>query len=626
MKKFLISLLACLCVGAMSLGFTACSDDEEVSSSVPTVQGSQGEQGPQGETGKSAYQIWLELGNAGTEADFIAWLKGEKGDTGATGAQGPQGEKGDTGATGAQGPQGEKGDTGATGAQGPQGEKGDTGATGPQGEKGDTGATGVGIQSIAINDNGDFVVTYTDGTTQTVAAPNKHVHTFGDWVNYTTDNVSCENRLFYRVCSSCNGIEWKQGAYSDHNWDVVTTQPTCQAQGYDTKTCSICGTVEVENYTAVADHAWATTYTTDNSYHWYDCPTCELDKDKAEHTADETGACTVCNALVGETAGVVYDVSSDGTYAEVVGYEGTATRVRIAETYQDLPVKNIYDNAFREKNITSVVIPDSVTTIGERAFYECDSLTSVEIGDNVTTIGESAFQRCYSLTSVVIPDNVTTIGTSAFSGCNSLTSVEIPDSVTTIGNYAFQYCNSLTSVVIPDNVTTIGNYAFSNCSSLAYNVYGNCRYLGNESNPYFALIETTTKNLSTYTIHENTKLIADSAFQDCERMNSITIPNSVTSIGNYAFQYCDSLTSVDIGDNVTTIGYSAFQYCNSLTSVEIPDGVTTIGAWAFEYCLSLTSITFNGTVAQWNAIAKGDSWHPNVPATEVVCSDGTVAI
>ena len=117
-------------------------------------------------------------------------------------------------------------------------------------------------------------------------------------------------------------------------------------------------------------------------------------------------------------------------------------------------------------SLTSVTIPDSVTTIGDRAFSECYSLTSVTISDRVTTIGGYAFYNCSSLTSVTIPDSVTSIGDYAFGSCRSLTSVTIPDSVTTIGTRAFAYCSSLTNITIPDSVTTIGDWAFLNCRSL----------------------------------------------------------------------------------------------------------------------------------------------------------------
>ena len=163
------------------------------------------------------------------------------------------------------------------------------------------------------------------------------------------------------------------------------------------------------------------------------------------------------------------------------------------------------------------VIPDdgSVTSIGDRAFYDCTSLTSVTIPDSVTSIGNYAFFYCGSLTSVTIGDGVTSIGYDAFFGCTSLTSVTIPDSVTSIGSSAFNSCTSLTSVTIGDGVTSIG----------------------------------------------------DCAFEFCESLSSVTIPDGVTYIRDETFDGCDSLTSVTIPDSVTYIGYQAFGSCNSLKSV-----------------------------------------------------------
>ncbi|MGN1060563.1 MAG: leucine-rich repeat domain-containing protein, partial [Candidatus Coproplasma sp.] len=379
-----------------------------------------------------------------------------------------------------------------------------------------------------------------------------HVHTFGNWTAFTDADTPCENRLFFHVCFDCKIVEWKQGEYSDHSWTVVTTPPTCQAQGYDTKTCTVCGKVEVENYTDIVDHAWSTEYSHDNSYHWRTCGTCDEIKDKAEHTPDETGECSVCNALVGATEGVIYDVSADSTYAEVIGYEGTTTRIRIADAYNGLPVKSIYEKAFYQNtSITSVIIPDSVESIGDYAFFSCRGLTSI-----------------------TIPDSVTSIGYSAFFGCSGLTSITIPDSVTSIGGYVFNYCSSLTNVTIGNSLTSIDKNAFSGCNNLLFNEYDNCQYLGSEENPYYVLIQVKNDNYSSYVIHIDTKVIADYAFDSCTRMGSITIPDSVTSIGGHAFTSCSSLTSVTIGKSVTSIGKYAFYYCSSLTSVTIPNSVT----------------------------------------------------
>ena len=129
-------------------------------------------------------------------------------------------------------------------------------------------------------------------------------------------------------------------------------------------------------------------------------------------------------------------------------------------------VTSIGDYAFDSCHITSVDIPDSVTSIGIGAFSMCSGLTSVDIPDGVTSIGDFAFCYCTGLTSVDIPDGVTSIGYRAFSNCHSLTSVTIPDSVTSIGDSAFSFCIDLTSVTIPGSVTSIGSGAFYRCTGL----------------------------------------------------------------------------------------------------------------------------------------------------------------
>ena len=253
--------------------------------------------------------------------------------------------------------------------------------------------------------------------------------------------------------------------------------------------------------------------------------------------------------------------------------------------------------------MTSIVIPDSVTNIGNSAFQNCpaklrctfngqaakaitnsgasyclldndllyfkgqsisgcdSSAVSVTIPDGVTGIGSRAFLNCRSLTSIIIPSGVTSIGDYAFDGCSNLTGIVIPDGVTNIGRRAFCGCLSLLSIAIPDSVTNIGNSAFTNCSYL-----------------------------TSIVIPDSVTCISDSAFNGCSSLTSIVIPNSVTDIGESAFHGCSSLTSIVIPNSVTSIDDWAFCYCRSLTSIVIPNTVTSINEYVFKDCSSLTNI------------------------------------
>ena len=270
-------------------------------------------------------------------------------------------------------------------------------------------------------------------------------------------------------------------------------------------------------------------------------------------TLDSEGVLTISGS------GDMYNYGSSDFSAPWDGSRSRVKSVVIADG-----VTSIGEYAFFYcESLTSVTIPDSVTSIGKYAFFCCTSLTSVTIPDSVTSIGEYAFYYCKSLTSMTIPDSVTSISSSTFASCTSLTSVTIPNSVTSIGEYAFYDCKSLTSVTIPGSVTSIGLYAFASCTSLTgiWVAEGNSHYANDASGVLFSKDKTTLVQ-------------CPGAFA------AYTIPDSVTSIGD-----------------------NTFDHCTSLTSVTIPDGVTSIGWRAFSNCTSLTDVYYAGSKAQWKAIS-----------------------
>jgi hypothetical protein len=211
-------------------------------------------------------------------------------------------------------------------------------------------------------------------------------------------------------------------------------------------------------------------------------------------------------------------------------------------------------------------------------FFGCTNLTSVVIPNTVTTIGDGAFEECTSLESITIPNSVTSIGNFAFWGCYSLTFISIPNSVTTIRDGAFAYCSSITSIIIPNTVTSLDLAPFYGCSGLE-------QITVEEGNPVYDSRDNCNAIIKT-----NTNTIV----QGCQ--NTI-IPNTVISIGMGAFAEIESLTSMDIPNSVTTIGESAFSGCNNLTSISFPNSLTTIGNWAFDSCESITSLIIPGSVA-----------------------------
>ena len=194
------------------------------------------------------------------------------------------------------------------------------------------------------------------------------------------------------------------------------------------------------------------------------------------------------------------------------------------------------------KTKSTYSIRSNTKWIGQDAFMGCNSLTSITIPNSVTSIGFDAFSGCGALTSVTIPNSVKKIEMQAFSNCSSLTSIELPNSITSIENATFYYCSSLTSVTVGENVTSIGGSAFYNCNSL-----------------------------TSITIPNSVTSIGRRAFSGCAGLTSITIGDSVTSIETYAFYGCTSLISILISaKNPPFLGEYALNYCPKLSTINVP--------------------------------------------------------
>jgi YD repeat-containing protein len=320
-----------------------------------------------------------------------------------------------------------------------------------------------------------------------------------------------------------------------------------------------------------------------------------------------------------------------------IGYAAFASRTSLTSVTIPNSVSSIGSQAFAEcTSLTSVTIPNGVTSIGDEAFRGCTSLSAITVDalnsfyssvagvlfdksqtlliqypggksgsyaipNSVTNIGDFAFYRCFGLTSVTIPNSVTSIGYAAFNVCISLTSVTIPNSVTSIGDGAFDSCDSLTSVTIPSSVTSIGNGAFEQCYGLsaitvdALNSFysGVAGVLFNKSQT--TLIQCPGGKAGSYMIPNNVTSIGENAFGGCKSLTSVTIPNSVTSIGVNAFHHCTSLTNATIGNGVTSIGDIAFDYCTSLTGVYFQGNAPSIGLDTFLFANNVTVYYLPGT-------------------------------
>lgn len=655
-KQRIISIIAVVTMAiVLSCALVACDK------AGTGDRGTNGTNGQDGIDGKSAYQIWLDNGNTGTEADFLTWLKGKDGTNGLNGKDGKDGTNGLNGKDGA------------------------------------NGKDGTGIQSATINNNGELIVTLDDGTiinAGQVVAPEKRLDennqitfkTFEKTDKTIYGKVSNDTETFYFT----DEIELKGGAsysvYTDFDCsnEIISKVVKLNVGDNTFYILEKCGndskfyTVTIrrrEIYTvsfAVNDGTPLENSTIkveeDGLVPKDSVPSSPRDGYDLVWDNDFTSPITE-NTVITATLTAIYSVSGN-TITGLTDYGKSLTGLNIPSVIDGKLVTSIGDSAFRGcTEFTSITIPDSVTSIGNQAFSGCAGLTRITIPDSVTSLGELAFSNCTGLTSVTIGNGVTSISNQAFSGCSGLTSITIPDSVTSIGTDAFYKCEKPTSIyytgdiagwcgisghnyimsssrtlyiggkkvegdlIIPDSVTSIGDGAFRGCkgltsisgsatnvstvakqakpisftvnitsgTSIGYQAFSGCTGLtsvaiGNSVTSIGDSAFYVCSGITSVTIGNSVTSIGYHAFYSCSKLTSVTIPDSVTSIDTEAFIWCSGLTSLTIGNNVTSIGSGAFENCTALTSVTIGDRVTSIGSWAFYNCSSLTSVTISDSV------------------------------
>ena len=294
---------------------------------------------------------------------------------------------------------------------------------------------------------------------------------------------------------------------------------------------------------------------------------------------------------------------SDSTKATLTVTAHTTISVTFKEKQANIALLNIDAGGYlkgvidKDALVGDLIIPDTVTSISDYAFADCQGLTSVTIPNGVTSIGQYTFYDCLNLTHITIPDSVTEIEQLAFIGCSGLISITIPNGVTSIGDRAFEGCRRLTNIILPNSLTSIGSCIFKDCKSLT-NIT-----IPNKVTIISSAAFENCVGLTQISIPSSVTKIDNLAFRTCSKLKQISIPNSVTIIGNAAFYRCTGLTNITLGTGVTTINDNAFMNCKNLTSIIIPNSVSKIGNYAFMYCDKLTSVTFENT-AGWKVDAS----------------------
>lgn len=317
------------------------------------------------------------------------------------------------------------------------------------------------------------------------------------------------------------------------------------------------------------------------------------------------------------------------------GTEGTKNTVPTEHPANTIPQYAFFNqkSSVGKSTLKKIILPQSITAIGDFAFYYCRNLLKIDLPKSLISIGNMSFSECSNISDImIIPSSVKNIGTSAFSNCSKLTGLVLPDSLTRIESACFFECYGMEgNLIIPVKVTIIGSSAFYGCTgfsgvSIPQNVQliESSAFLDfsgeinvSQQNSYYSgsdgvlfnkdkttLIQCPVSKTGTYTIPQTVENIGNSAFSGCINLNEILIPGSVKVINNYAFSGCSGLNSLQLPSSLTTINQSAFQGCSNIKgNIIISSFVNIIGNSAFNGCNNINSITIPKSVSSIGSLA-----------------------
>ena len=306
-----------------------------------------------------------------------------------------------------------------------------------------------------------------------------------------------------------------------------------------------------------------------------------------EELGDYVGACAVLEQFGGEMTSSdlykAYSYAIQGNFAKAVNYGLTV--VVFPEGTETIP-DNYFKDEYGYSELRKVVLPSTLTSIGESAFYGCQELEEINLPDGIVTIAKAAFQSCVSLKNIQLPGGLLAISDNAFYNCSSLGAIELPANLINIGKSAFSGC-ALREIVWNNNLQTIGNYAFKYCDLTSLRLPSSLKSLGKGA-------FSNCGELITVSIGGGLKNIAENAFDYCVKLTQVTIAEGVEVIEAYAFNDCYMLTTVSLPNSLKKIMGNAFYDCATLTEITIPAQVTFIGAYAFSGS-SLKNVYFDNT-------------------------------